>query len=297
MSGSTTTPTRGSSAGAAYAAENAVPSAEVSVSVPRSATSPDRGGAGGRLSWSWHMPKVLPPVRPVRAPGSAAGDLAGRLGPPAEDPRGHLTARLGQPLVLLVRLADEPVQQFLVDPVVDLGDLAQGLEAGPLAEHGGRDELELDQVRQRRAGQQPAVELQPRDLLPQPGGHLLVLADRDAERLHRRQQRRLLLAQFAEQLLEVRFERLAAVRVQHAADQLDAAGRRHQVVVDVDAEEVGVADAAGGGRLGHRASRGRRTSSALLLPAVPAAQPLSGAAARRRRRRPPTTARWRACRG
>src|SRR3954464_8043608 len=123
MSGSTTTPTRGSSAGAAYAAENAVPSAEVSVSVPRSATSPDRGGAGGRLSWSWHMPSVLPPVRPVRAPGgqppavppgpapggSAPGALAGRRGTPAEHPRGHLATRLGQPLVLLVGLADEPL--------------------------------------------------------------------------------------------------------------------------------------------------------------------------------------------
>src|SRR3954451_12916767 len=145
MSGSTTTPTRASSAGAAYAAENSVPSAEVRVSVPRSATSPIRGGAGGRLSWSWHMPTVLPPVRPVRAPGSAAGDLAGRLGPAAEHPRGHLAARLGEPRVLFVGLPDEPFQQFLVDAVVGLGDLAEGLEPGPLAEHRGRDELELDE--------------------------------------------------------------------------------------------------------------------------------------------------------
>src|SRR3954469_11112186 len=74
MSGSTTTPTRASSAGAAYAAENRVPSAEVRVSVPRSATSPVRGGAGGRLSWSWHMPTVLPPAPGARAPGPSAVD-------------------------------------------------------------------------------------------------------------------------------------------------------------------------------------------------------------------------------
>src|SRR3954468_19821723 len=108
MSGSTTTPTRASSAGAAYAAENAVPSAEVSVSVPRSATSPDRGGAGGRLSWSWHMPTVLP-RRSVR-------HLLRRLGPAAEDGGGHVAASTGQPVVLTVRLVDEPVQLHLVQP-------------------------------------------------------------------------------------------------------------------------------------------------------------------------------------
>src|SRR4051795_2630208 len=136
MSGSTTTPTRASSAGAAYAAENGVPSAEARVSVPRSATSPDRGGAGGRLSWSWHMPSVLPRVCPGRAPGSGrgsvAGGLAGRFRPAAEHPRRGLSPRLGQPLVLLVGLVDQPLEQRLVDPVVGLGHLAQGLEAGAL---------------------------------------------------------------------------------------------------------------------------------------------------------------------
>src|SRR3712207_7737897 len=60
MSGRITTPTRGVSAGIATAAEKSVPSAAVRVSVPRSATSPMRGGAGGRLSGSWHMLLVLP---------------------------------------------------------------------------------------------------------------------------------------------------------------------------------------------------------------------------------------------
>src|SRR3954451_12104303 len=75
MSGRITTPTRASAAGAAKAAATCVPSGTVSVRVPRSATSPVRGGAGGRLSWSWHMPTVLPPVPGARAPGPSPGDV------------------------------------------------------------------------------------------------------------------------------------------------------------------------------------------------------------------------------
>src|SRR3954471_800152 len=174
MSGSTTTPTRASSAGAAYAAENWVPSAEVRVSVPRSATSPLRGGAGGRLSWSWHMASVLPP--------GSVGRLLRGLRYAAEHLRRDLPAGVGQPLVLPVGLADEPVQLGLVQPRLDLGDLAQGLEAAALAPHCRGQELELDQVRQRRAVQQPAVELGAGELLAQPQRRLLVAAHGETER-------------------------------------------------------------------------------------------------------------------
>src|SRR4051812_26467011 len=109
MSGRTTTPTRGGSAGAAYAAEKSVPSAAVSVRTPRSATSPVRGGAGGRLSWSWHMSAVLPPDGGGRPAGSAARCLVGRARVPAEHPCGDLAARVSEPVVLLVRLRDEAV--------------------------------------------------------------------------------------------------------------------------------------------------------------------------------------------
>src|SRR3954447_19605877 len=141
MSGSTTTPTRGSAAGAAYAAENAVPSAAVRVSVPRSATSPVRGGAGGRLSWSWHMPRVLPPRSVRRFPRG--------VGVTPEDLRGDLAAGVGQPVVLAVGLVDQPVEFGPVEPAVGLGHLAQGLEAAALGPHRRGEELELDQVRQR----------------------------------------------------------------------------------------------------------------------------------------------------
>jgi hypothetical protein len=68
--------------------------------------------------------------------------------------------------VLLVGLGDQPVEQGGVQPRLDLGDLAERLEPGPLPQDRRGDELELDEVRQRRAGQQPAVELEPRRLLP-----------------------------------------------------------------------------------------------------------------------------------
>src|SRR4051794_19273340 len=176
MSGSTTTPTRASSAGAAYAAENAVPSAEVSVSVPRSATSPVRGGAGGRLSWSWHMPSVLPP--------GSVGRLSRGVGVPAEDRGGDLAPGLGQPVLLAVGLVDQPVQLRLVQPIVDLGDFPERLEAAALGPDRGGEELELDEVRQRGATQQPAVELGPRELLAHPERRLLVPANREAQRPH-----------------------------------------------------------------------------------------------------------------
>src|SRR5215218_8375227 len=99
MSGSTTTPARASPAGAAKAAENSVPSAAVSVRVPRSATSPVRGGAGGRLSWSWHMPTVV-----QRA---SVGRLRRGCRVAAEGPGGHLAAGPGDPLVLPVGLLDQ----------------------------------------------------------------------------------------------------------------------------------------------------------------------------------------------
>src|SRR3954469_13756426 len=101
MSGRTTTPTGGGSAGAAYAAEKSVPSAAVSVRTPRSATSPRRGGAGGRLSWSWHMrPVLLADGRARAVSPSAVGGSVRWLGFPAEHPGGHLPAGVGQPAVL-----------------------------------------------------------------------------------------------------------------------------------------------------------------------------------------------------
>src|SRR4051794_3713358 len=150
MSGSTTTPTRGSSAGAAYAAENAVPSRAVRVSVPRSATSPDRGGAGGRLSWSWHMPAGLPAPCPVRAPGAGLLEGGHRRGVAAEELGRDLPAHAGQPLVLPVCLRDQPVEEDLVDPGIDLGSNPERLEPAALAADAGGQELELEQVRQRR---------------------------------------------------------------------------------------------------------------------------------------------------
>src|SRR4051794_32049050 len=101
MSGRTTTPTRACTAGRAYAAENRLPSAAVRVRPARSPTAAVRGGAGGRLSWSWHTAPVLPPGAVPRAAGrSVAGHLAGGLRTAAEDRRGDLATRLGQPLVL-----------------------------------------------------------------------------------------------------------------------------------------------------------------------------------------------------
>src|SRR3954471_7515907 len=116
MSGRITTPTRASAAGAAKAAATCVPSGTVSVRVPRSPTSPVRGGAGGRLSWSWHMPGVLPPR-----------GLAGRLGPAAPDFGRDLAPGLGEPLVLLVGLPDQPVELGGVEPRIHVGQLAQRL--------------------------------------------------------------------------------------------------------------------------------------------------------------------------
>src|ERR1700712_1360184 len=116
MSGNSTIPARASVAGAANAAENGVPSAEVRVRTPRSTTSPIRGGAGGRLSWSWHIPAFLPLTEDV-VPGAPPG----RRRVAAEDARGHLTARLREPFVLLVGLHDEPVEQLGVDPPIHLG--------------------------------------------------------------------------------------------------------------------------------------------------------------------------------
>src|SRR4051812_24741556 len=97
MSGRMTTPTCGGGAGAGEAAENSLPSAAVSVRVPRSATSPEGGGAGGRLSWSWHMSgfyrRLLRSTRSglldVREHGRVAterggSDLAADVGEPAE---------------------------------------------------------------------------------------------------------------------------------------------------------------------------------------------------------------------
>src|SRR3954470_980080 len=137
MSGRITTPARASAAGAAKAAANSVPSAAVSVRVPRSATSPVRGGAGGRLSWSWHMPGVLPPAGLRRRPRvhSVLAGLVGSLGASAEDGGGDVPAGVGQPVVLPIGLLDQPVQLGLVQPVLDLGDLAQRLEAAALATH------------------------------------------------------------------------------------------------------------------------------------------------------------------
>src|SRR5947208_3667455 len=55
MSGRITMLTPLGSAGIAWNAENFVPSAEVSSSVPSWATSPGFSSAGGRLSVLWHM--------------------------------------------------------------------------------------------------------------------------------------------------------------------------------------------------------------------------------------------------
>src|SRR3954463_14665480 len=113
MSGSSTMPTRAAPAGAAYAAATSVPSVEVRVSVPRSATSPLLGGAGGRLSVSWHMPRFYRGGRPAARSGVGGG--VGRSGGPAEDAGGALAAAVAQPVVLLVGLRDEPLEQPPVD--------------------------------------------------------------------------------------------------------------------------------------------------------------------------------------
>src|SRR3954452_5466661 len=155
MSGRITTPAPGLVAGSAYAAEKRVPSAAVRVVNPRSATSPLRGGAGGRLSWSWHMGRFYRPAprraRRAVAPGrrSVAGGLARGFRPAAEDAGRHLATCLRQPLVLPVGLVDQPLHQPGIDTAIDLGDLAQGLETGPLEQDGVGDELELDQIAER----------------------------------------------------------------------------------------------------------------------------------------------------
>src|SRR3954471_3797801 len=174
MSGRITTPTRAFPAGAAKAAEKSVPSAEVRVRTPRSATSPVRGGAGGRLSWSWHMPRFY--RRPDLPAHSGAGGVPRGLGVPAEDGRGHLAPGLGQPGVLPVGLVDQPVEELAVHPAIDFGQHPEGLEPGPLGEHGRGDELELHEIAERRTGEQAAVQLPPRQLLRDPRADLLVLA-------------------------------------------------------------------------------------------------------------------------
>src|SRR5215211_2099744 len=100
MSGRITTPTCAGSAGSATAAEKSLPSAAVSVRVPRSATSPERGGAGGRLSWSWHMPRVY--LRPARSARSGVGDAGQHVRVAAEQLCGDLPADVGEPAVLPV---------------------------------------------------------------------------------------------------------------------------------------------------------------------------------------------------
>ena len=82
--------------------------------------------------------------------------------------------------MLLVGVGDAPVEQRGVQPPVGRRDRPQRLETGPLGEHRRRDELELDEIAERRPGQQVPVELRPRQLLADPRGHLLVLADRHA---------------------------------------------------------------------------------------------------------------------
>src|SRR5215211_5174912 len=183
MSGRITTPTCAGSAGSATAAEKSVPSAAVSVRTPRSPTSPLRGGAGGRLSWSWHTA------------GSAVRGRIGGARVAAEDLRRDLPPGVGQPLVLLVGLGDQPAQERGVQPGLGLCEGAQRLEPGPLGEHRGGDELELDEVAERRAGEQVAVQLRPGQLLADPGRELLVLADRNAQTRHGAAQRGPLLAQ------------------------------------------------------------------------------------------------------
>src|ERR1700709_2122847 len=131
MSGRITTAVRGCSAGAAYAAEKSVPSAAVRVRTPRSATSPERGGAGGRVSWSWHVPAFYRSAwrSAPRAAGSVPRGLAGRLRPAAEHLADDLPPRLGQPLVLRVGLRDESVEQCGIERGFDVGDPAQRLRA------------------------------------------------------------------------------------------------------------------------------------------------------------------------
>src|SRR3954447_10373994 len=223
MSGRMTTPTCGGGAGAAYAAENSLPSAAVRVRVPRSATSPERGGAGGRLSWSWHMPGFY--RRPARSTRSGLLDVREHARVATERGGRDLAADLGEPAELAVGLLDQRVQQHLVDPLVDLGGDAQRLEATALAPHGRGEELELDQVAQRRPAEQVPVQLEPARLLGEPHGDLLVLPHRQAQRPRGGGQVGLLLPQLVEQLPQALLVGAALVHADHPADQLDAAGR------------------------------------------------------------------------
>src|SRR3954447_17814142 len=126
--------------------------------MPRSATSPLRGGAGGRLSSSWHMCWFYRATS-GRARRAAQLPAAASAGPGSPSKTRDATSRqdagrpfgagVGQPVVLLVGLGDQPVEQGGVQPTVDGGQLAQGLEAGALGQHRGGDELELDQVAER----------------------------------------------------------------------------------------------------------------------------------------------------
>ena len=212
-----------------------MPSAEVRVRVPRSATSPVRGGAGGRLSWSWHMPRFYrrPPSRPPGQPSAASS--AARVA--AEHLGGDLAAGLGSQSYCRLAWLDEPVELAGVQPRVDLGDLAQRLEAAALAPDGRGEELELDQVATAVSGDsRRPLSLARESFSPTHSGHLLVLAGpgSPAPRIERLQ-RGLLLAQLAEQLLERPLVVGRPVLAEHPADQLDAAGRGGQVVVAVDA--------------------------------------------------------------
>src|SRR5215212_2893418 len=143
MSGRITTPTCAGSAGSATAAEKSVPSAAVRVRVPRSATSPMRGGAGGRLSGSWHMVPFYRDRGGGTARGSALVAAGGGLGRSPEHLGGHLAAGLGEPEVLAVGLVDQPVELRRGQPGLDLRDDPQRLEAAALGAHARGEELEL----------------------------------------------------------------------------------------------------------------------------------------------------------
>ena len=210
---------------------------------PRSATSP-RAGRSGRAAVVVvaHAP-VLPPsgaARPRRV-------RSRRRRPPDRGRRRRCAAATSrrtsasQSCCLsawaIIRSSSGPVQ-----PGVHRRDHAQGLEAAALGEHRGRDELELHQVAERRAGQHVPVELEPREIFSpiqdptclywRTGQPSAAMDARSPARSSRSS------SSSCSSLLLVR---RAAVPAEHPADQLDPTGGRGQVVVAVDAEQIRVA--------------------------------------------------------